>query len=201
MRVERRTRSRILFLIGILIMLWFVGHYYPHQHVSAFTKTRDWMAANLPIQKLTPDATTTSVSPPGAHLKDWRSALNHPKSFHAYSNVSAIPLPVKAAFAKRTKREPFAMAEPGAEWQATDIDDPALPDRRLLSVAASGSLWILFYEVGGRAHSYHACAFWLDHGQGIALYHGAGFEPLDTPSKLLDAIETHGINDDPGIYW
>jgi hypothetical protein len=82
---------------------------------------------------------------------DLRASLKDAKAFHVHAAVSSIPAAVRASFAKARGDEPFAMAEPSAEWQATDvIRKPGLPRRRLGKVALSESFCILFYELSGR---------------------------------------------------
>ena len=54
------------------------------------------------------------------------------------------------------------MAEPEAAWQGTDIiRKPKLPRRRLGKIALSELFCLLFYELGGRGHSYHVAVFRL----------------------------------------
>lgn len=91
-----------------------------------------------------------------------RLSLQQPGVFQMRANVSAIPDAVASAFAKAAREERFAMAEPGASWQANDVlVQPALPWRRLARVALSRSFCLIFYERGGRGHSYHVAAFHL----------------------------------------
>src|SRR5919197_4977290 len=85
-----------------------------------------------------------------------RASLKDPSDFHISASVSAIPNSVRMSFAKALGEERFAMAEPGAEWQVTDVvRKPGLPRRRLETVALSPSFCILFYELGGRGHTHH----------------------------------------------
>jgi hypothetical protein len=48
------------------------------------------------------------------------------------------------------------IAEPGGKWNATDsITDPTLPGKRLIWAATGGEYFVVHYERGGIAHSYH----------------------------------------------
>ena len=48
------------------------------------------------------------------------------------------------------------LAEPGGNWNATDaIIDPTLPGKRLIWAAVSGDYYVVHYERGGIAHTYH----------------------------------------------
>jgi hypothetical protein len=48
------------------------------------------------------------------------------------------------------------LAEPGGNWNATDaIIDPTLPGKRLIWAAVGGDYYVVHYERGGIAHTYH----------------------------------------------
>jgi len=95
--------------------------------------------------------------PPSA---EFRALLTESKNFQIRDTVSAIPVPVRASFAKNARQESFAMAEPGADWNVTDVMvKPGLPFYRLGKVALSKSLCILFYEEGGFGWSYRVDVF------------------------------------------
>jgi hypothetical protein len=48
------------------------------------------------------------------------------------------------------------LAEPGQNWNATDvITDPTLPGKRLIWAAIGGEYYVVHYERGGIDHSFH----------------------------------------------
>lgn len=48
------------------------------------------------------------------------------------------------------------LADPGKKWNATDvIIDPTLPAKRLIWAAIGGDYYVVHYERGGIAHTYH----------------------------------------------
>jgi hypothetical protein len=48
------------------------------------------------------------------------------------------------------------LAEPGQKWNATDvITDPTLPGKRLIWAVIGGDYYVVHYERGGIAHSFH----------------------------------------------
>ncbi len=48
------------------------------------------------------------------------------------------------------------LAEPGQKWNATDsIIDPILPGKRLIWAAVGGEYYVVHYERGGIAHTFH----------------------------------------------
>jgi len=135
------------------------------------------------------------------------TALKDARSFETRRSVSAIPASVRAAFAKAVGDESFAMAEPGGEWQVTDVTEkPELPRRRLRGVAQSKSLCILFYELGGRAESDHVAVFRLKDGgaelawQAVLDWKSKTDRVAADPGALLAAIEAGRVYGGPTIY-
>ncbi len=48
------------------------------------------------------------------------------------------------------------LAEPGQNWNATDvITDPSLPGKRLIWAVVGGEYYVVHYERGGIAHTFH----------------------------------------------
>jgi hypothetical protein len=123
--------------------------------------------------------------------------------FQIRADVSAIPEAVKSAFAKAASEERFAMAEPGAAWQATDVIlHPALPWRRLGKVALSRSFCLIFYEHGGRAHTYHVAAFHVSSTGATLVWHAVYLHDFITePAALIKAVDEGDIDDDPSIRF
>lgn len=86
------------------------------------------------------------------HLKNER--------FQVVTSVRGLPLGVRdelqALFGSRT----LDIAEPGAEFQATDvITKPNLPTRRLAAAGCSSDHCLVYYEHGGFAHTWHVALF------------------------------------------
>ena len=80
--------------------------------------------------------------------------------FKLESKTDGIPTNLKQAFSKITREAPFAMANPGKKFQATDVVyDRSLPRRRLVFAGVQGETWFVHYERGGLAHSYFVVAF------------------------------------------
>jgi hypothetical protein len=126
-----------------------------------------------------------------------RASLKDAKRFQIRVNVSSIPSAVRSSFAKARGEEPFVMAEPEATWQASDIRKPHLPRRRLGKVALSESFCILFYELGGRARSYHVAVFRLAPNGTTLAWRAVLDEAITDPSALLKAIDDGKADDDP----
>lgn len=139
--------------------------------------------------------------PAANHLpEEVRASLKSASAFKLHMTVAAIPSPVRLSFAKAS-REEFSIAEPGAEWQVTDvIRKPGLPRRRLAKVELSESFCILFYELGGRGHSHHVAVFRLSAAEAKLVWHAVTDSSVQDPAALLKAIDQGKVDDDPGYY-
>jgi hypothetical protein len=81
-----------------------------------------------------------------------RSALENTSRFHELYSTSELPSAIVALCAGDNNK----IAEPGRKWNATDaIIDPTLPGKRLIWAAAGNGYYVVHYERGGIAHTYH----------------------------------------------
>ena len=88
-----------------------------------------------------------------AHLKNERLDI--------VTSLRGLPLGVREALQTLFGTPTLDIAEPGADFQATDlIRTPRLPSRRLLAAGCSTDHCLVYYERGGIAHA------WL-----VALFH------------------------------
>ena len=126
-----------------------------------------------------------------------RASLARASEFWRFVSVAAIPDEVRVAFAAETG-EPFAMAEPGAEWRATDAPgNEALPRRRLEMVALSTMHCFLFYELGGRARTRHVTVFRLNEGGAELVWRAIHDGSVRHPAHILRRIDSGALDDDP----
>ena|SRR5688572_3153865 len=126
-----------------------------------------------------------------------RASLARPSEFWRFVSVAAVPDEVRVAFAAETS-EPFAMAEPGAEWQATDaVGDEALPRRRLEMVALSKTHCFLFYELGGRARTRHVTVFRFNEDGAELVWRAIRYGSVRHPADILRRVDSGALDDDP----
>jgi hypothetical protein len=137
-----------------------------------------------------------SLSAAVSHLPgEVRASLARRDEFWRFVSVAAIPDEVRVAFAAETG-EPFAMAEPGAEWRATDAPgDQALPRRRLELVALSKTHCFLFYELGGRTLTRHLAVFGLNDDGAELVWRTIRDGSVRHPAHILLRIDA--LDDDP----
>jgi hypothetical protein len=82
-----------------------------------------------------------------------RRVLQDSPRFHEVHSTSDLPAAILAICDGDGDGK---LAEPGQNWNATDaITDPTLPGKRLIWTAIGGEYYVVHYERGGIAHSYH----------------------------------------------
>jgi len=91
-----------------------------------------------------------------------RKVLQDSSSFREVHSTSDLPSPIVAVCAGDKNK----LAEPGGKWNATDsIIDPTLPGKRLIWVAIGRDYYVVHYERGGIAHTFHVLIAKLAKGE------------------------------------
>jgi hypothetical protein len=97
-------------------------------------------------------SSTSLTAAQRAHLKDER--------FQIVTSVRGLPLGVREALQALFGSGALDIAEPGAEFQATDvIVNSGLPSRRLVTAGCSSDHCLVHYERGGIAHTRYVALF------------------------------------------
>lgn len=89
------------------------------------------------------------------------------------------------------------LAEPGQNWNATDaITDPTLPGKRLIWAAVGGEYYVVHYERGGIAHTYHIVVAKLskDDVKPKLVWRAVG-GPFKNYAAFLDALRSGKLDD------
>ena len=129
---------------------------------------------------------------------DVRAALAQTNNFRSAGSVTAIPDSARVAFARAVRDPSFAMAEPGAKWQSTDVIlEQGLPWRRLQAVAVSPEWLVLFYEHGGIGRSYHVCVFRVKADGAELVWRANRARTVVSLDELNRAIDSGDVRDDP----
>jgi hypothetical protein len=82
-----------------------------------------------------------------------RTALQNASRFHEVHSTGDLPAAVLALCDGGGDGK---LAEPGQKWNATDvIIDASLPGKRLIWAAVGGGYYVVHYERGGIAHTFH----------------------------------------------
>ena len=87
-----------------------------------------------------------------AHVKDERLGI--------VTSIRGLPLGVRDALQTLFGSQALDIAEPGAEFQVTDVvSNPKLPIRRLVAAGCSSDHCLVYYERGGTAHTWQVALF------------------------------------------
>lgn len=87
-----------------------------------------------------------------AHLKNER--------FETVTSIRGLPLGVRDQLQTLFGSQTLDIAEPGAEFQVTDVvRNPKLPIRRLVAAGCSTDHCLVYYERGGIAHTWLVAMF------------------------------------------
>lgn len=80
--------------------------------------------------------------------------------FKILDNVEQLPASIKDAFTAIAHEPRFEMADPGHDFQVTDVmTHEGLPRRRLIFAGISDRDCFIHYEMGGRGHSFLVVVF------------------------------------------
>src|ERR671914_92821 len=80
--------------------------------------------------------------------------------FSIVTSLRGLPLGVRDALQTLFGSRTLDIAEPGAEFQRTDvIVNPKLPIRRLVAAGCSTDHCLVYYERGGFVHTWHVALF------------------------------------------
>ena len=122
-----------------------------------------------------------------------RKPLRDSSRFHEVRATTNLPPAVIALCADEGGR----LAEPGQRWEATDlITDSSLPRKRLIWAATDGERYVVHYERGGRAHSFHVLVTSLKEGDTKPndTWRGVGGW-FKNYSAFLDALRSRKLDD------
>jgi hypothetical protein len=112
------------------------------------------------------------------------------------TSISALPQPIKNAFATVTQDRPFALANSGSRFNATDVIEPGLARRRLLFAGVCNNRWIIQYEKGGWGRSVEVIVFSIEsNGDVHFMWGGQGFTPAVNLTALRDAVVSGKFRD------
>ena len=106
-------------------------------------------------------AAVTGSQAPGAALSEALRAHVKNERLEMVTSIRGLPLGVRDGLQALWDSQALDIAEPGAEFQVTDVaGKPKLPIRRLVAAGCSIDHCLVYYERGGIAHT------WL-----VALFH------------------------------
>jgi hypothetical protein len=122
-----------------------------------------------------------------------RKALQDSPRFHEVHSGRDLPPAVVALCVDDNGK----LADPGQNWNATDaVTDPTLPWKRLIWAAVGGDYYVVHYERGGIAHSFHVLVAKLTKADGKPkiIWQAVGRQLKDY-SAFLDALRNGKLDD------
>jgi hypothetical protein len=123
-----------------------------------------------------------------------RKTLSVASRFHELRSTTSLP---SAILALCDGGGDGKLADPGQKWNATDaIIDPTLPGKRLIWAAAGGDFYVVHYERGGIAHTFHVLVAKLakDEAKPKVVWSAVG-GPFKGYAAFLDALRTGKLDD------
>jgi hypothetical protein len=121
-----------------------------------------------------------------------RRALQDSSRFHEVHSTGDLPAAIVALCADDGR-----LAGPGQKWNATDaITDPTLPGKRLIWAAVDGEYYVVHYERGGIAHTFHVLLATLtkNNAKPKVIWRGVG-GPLKDYAAFLIALRNGKLDD------
>jgi hypothetical protein len=130
-----------------------------------------------------------------------RKALLDSSRFHEVYSTSDFPAAVVALCTNGVGK----LAEPGEKWNATDsITDPTLPAKRLIWTSIGGEYYVVHFERGGIAHTFHILVAKLTNGdsQPKVVWRAVG-GPFKDYAAFTGALRDGKLDDRLGNskYW
>jgi hypothetical protein len=99
-------------------------------------------------------------APPSGALSPALQAHVKGERFQIVASIRGLPLGVRDALEMLWGTNSLDIAEPGAEFQATNVArNPTLPIRRLVAAGCSIDHCLVYYERGGSAHTWQVALF------------------------------------------
>ena len=97
------------------------------------------------------------------------------------------------------------IADPGQKWNATDaILDPTLPGKHLIWAAVGGDYYVVHFERGGIAHTFHVLVAKLAKGEAKpTLVWSAVGGPFKNYAAFVEALRSEKLDDRLGNtkFW
>ena len=121
-----------------------------------------------------------------------RRILQDLSRFHEVNSTHDLPSAIVELCAKDGH-----IADPGQNWNPTCvIMDPTVPGKRLIWAAVGGEYYVVHYERGGIAHTYHILVAKLMKGDAKPkVVWSADGAPLKDYAAFLDALRSGKLDD------
>jgi hypothetical protein len=149
-----------------------------------------WATVVAGSQAVPPTALSEALR---AHLKD--------EQFGVVTSIRGLPLGVREGLQMLFGSQTLDIAEPGAEFQVTDVRvNPQLPGRRLVAAGCSTEYCLVYYERGGIAHTWHVALFHWTPAASRFEWGGTAPGGLVTIDDVRNAVLSGAIKGPAGLW-
>jgi hypothetical protein len=124
----------------------------------------------------------------------------HEERFQSVTSIRGLPLGVRDGLQTLFGGGTLDIAEPQADFQATDVADPKLPTRRLVAAGCSTDHCLVHYERGGFARTWHVVLFHWTPAETRLEWGGTTVGALETIDDVRNAVLSGRIKD-PATFW
>jgi hypothetical protein len=122
--------------------------------------SRPRMSCAIVVVSLWCAAATAGQTQSAAALPETLRAHFKNERLQIVTSIRGLPLGVRDELQTLFDSQTLEIAEPGAEFQVTDVvRTPKLPIRRLVAAGCSADHCLVYYERGGIAHTWHVALF------------------------------------------
>ncbi len=142
----------------------------------------------------------SQATSPGPLSAELRAHVRN-EQFGIVTSLRGLPLGVRDALQTLFGSRTLAIAEPGAEFQRTDVVvDPALPFRRLAVAGCSADHCLVSYARGGDAHTWQVALFHWRPAATRFEWGGAAPGGLKTIDDVRKAVLSGAIRSDQARF-
>src|SRR5687767_2998773 len=111
------------------------------------------------VSLLSAVVTGSQAAPSGALSETLRAHVKNDQ-FQIVTSIRGLPLGVRDGLQALFGSPTLDIAEPGAQFQVTDVVGPVmLPIRRMVAAGCSSDHCLVYYERGGIAHTWQVALF------------------------------------------
>jgi hypothetical protein len=122
------------------------------------------------------------------------------EQFQIVTSIRGLPLGVREELQRLFGSPTLDIAEPGAEYQTTDVIGSELPIRRLVTAGCSIDHCLVYYERGGIAHTWQLALFHWTPAATRFEWGGSAPGGLATVDDLRKAVLSGAIKS-PNKVW
>jgi hypothetical protein len=144
---------------------------------------------------------TGSQAAPTAALSEALQAHVKNERLGIVTSIRGLPLGVRDGLQTLFGSQALDIAEPGAEFQVSDVvGKPKLPIRRLVAAGCSTDHCLVYYERGGIAHTWQVALFYWTPAATRFEWGGTAPGGLATIDDVRNAVLSGAIKS-PNTFW